>query len=287
MSYVYQYLDYITKEPFYIGKGSGPRDKFHLKEAAYILAGKPILGRRSFFMNVLLKKLRNNQPPSIERIKDNLTHDEAYALEESIIAKYGRIGIDVGGILTNRDRGGLGGRDYKMSHKRIEALIKRNKASKGKKKPGLSAYIAANPDKHWSRLQKGTKHTEAHKVNNREAQLKLKVGKKIFTFMSPTGSIHRVEDWKSFLKEQHLGYNLIRAKGQPILNGISAGWTVVSSEFPNRVVKSAPCYPLGTLQYSSLQCSTEVVLESLRTLQMNDVVQHAAFGTESGAQSIR
>lgn len=233
MPYVYQYVDCITNQPFYIGKGSGRRDQHHLLEAKRALRGE-LRGRRSYCVNKIVSLLKANKPFKIDRIKDNLTHDEAFALEEDLVKKYGRQGIDKDGILTNRDRGGLGGRDYKMSEECRQKLIERNKASKGKPKPGLSAYIAANPEKHISRRQTGMKYSPTRKASISSAQKLLQIGAKRFSFIDPCGVKHTPDDWRAFLKAHNLSYNLIRSKGQIFTKGPNAGWQVEDLGYVNR-----------------------------------------------------
>ena len=228
--YVYILIRPDKNEPFYVGKGSGSRSKIHLWEAKKIVSGLASKGRPSYCVNRIAKMLRNCDVPIIKIIATNLSHDEAYELEEHLVAKFGRIGIDEGGVLTNRDRGGKGGRDHRMSAERVEALIARNKASKGKPKLGMSAYIAANPDLHISRRQLGTKRSEQAKLNQSVAQKKAQVGAKIITFKSPVGTITRTKDWRAFLESNGLSYNLVRGKGKIYSKGPNAGWSVVNVE---------------------------------------------------------
>jgi hypothetical protein len=80
------------EHPRYIGKGSGRRavDK---TRSTRVRAWIDELGEKPFF----------------DIIAANLTEAEAFALEIELITKYGREGIDEGGVLLNADKGGGGG----------------------------------------------------------------------------------------------------------------------------------------------------------------------------------
>lgn len=233
MPYVYQYIDSTTGLPFYIGKGTGSRKDFHLAEAQRALLGST-RGRRSYCVSKIIVLLNNGLSPVIEIVQDGLSDDEAFRLEESLIAKYGRKGLDTDGILTNRAIGGRGGCGYNMSEERIQELIARNKASKGKPKPGLSAYIAANPDKHISFRQRGIPKSPEARANMSAGQRKAKIGAKVLTFRSPSGEIISTTEWRQFLIDHKLSYNLVRGKGQVYTKGPNAGWSLLKSEYLNR-----------------------------------------------------
>lgn len=233
MPYVYQYIDSITHQPFYIGKGTGSRKDVHLNEAKKALEGK-LRGRHSYCVNKIISLLLQGITPKIEIIQDDLSHNEAFKLEETLVRKYGRKNLDEGGILTNRAVGGLGSSGFKQTPEMIAAIIERNKASKGKLKPGLSAYIAANPEKHISRRQLGTKHTESRREANARTQREKQIGAKILTFMSPYGEITRTQNWREFLIKNGLSYNLVRGKGKIYVKGPNAGWSMTNEEYVNR-----------------------------------------------------
>jgi hypothetical protein len=92
--YVYQYIDPRNNLPFYIGKGKGKRYQTHLFETA---DNTENLKKYAYIQGLRNKGLM----PTIEIVLDNLSEDQAYHLEESLIIKYGRKDIDPQGILTN------------------------------------------------------------------------------------------------------------------------------------------------------------------------------------------
>jgi hypothetical protein len=123
--YVYQYLR-ADNTPYYVGKGTGNR--------AY-------LNGRS-----------TPKPPQVERIqivKDNLTEDEAFALECKLIAKYGRKDIGTG-ILRNLTAGGEGVSGRIAT---LESIEKRVAKNTGKKR-------TPEQKKRMSLAQKGRMPTE-------------------------------------------------------------------------------------------------------------------------------
>lgn len=91
--YYYVYIYYgATGKPYYVGKGQGSRawNKHHTKSG----------------------KCYN--PPESENIiivKDNMSEEDAFALEEKLILEYGRRDIEDDGILLNRCGGGQGQTD--------------------------------------------------------------------------------------------------------------------------------------------------------------------------------
>lgn len=92
--YVYIYRDPLDDTPFYVGKGCEDRYKKHLYEKKETTEN---LRKYSKIQKILC----NKQSPIIEFFRTNLTEDEAYKIEERLIAFYGRKDYDLGGILTN------------------------------------------------------------------------------------------------------------------------------------------------------------------------------------------
>ena len=87
--------------PFYVGKGIGNRAWAHLteKENSY--------NRRK--IRTIQKIRKFGKEPSVMIWKAGLTCDEAFTMEKFLINRFGRRGIDNGGILTNITASGLGG----------------------------------------------------------------------------------------------------------------------------------------------------------------------------------
>lgn len=91
--YVYQLVDPETNIPFYIGKGKNDRAKTHLWGNS-----KTNNPRKDAKIN----EIRNRgQEPLVQYIYENLTEIDAYATEEILISKFGRIGFETNGILVN------------------------------------------------------------------------------------------------------------------------------------------------------------------------------------------
>lgn len=89
--YVYVYKDPLTLQPFYIGKGKGNRCYNHLK-------WKHTFKRVRDKITSLEKK---GLAPQIDIVAGNLAEDKAYEIEEMLILRYGRKGLDCDGILMN------------------------------------------------------------------------------------------------------------------------------------------------------------------------------------------
>lgn len=91
--YVYAWL-MPCGTPFYIGKGKGARDKEFKK-------------KNRIFAGIVQRLQANGTPPSVVRLSDGLSEQEAFDLERAEIAKHGR--RDNGtGILANLTDGGEG-----------------------------------------------------------------------------------------------------------------------------------------------------------------------------------
>jgi hypothetical protein len=85
--YVYGYYDPNTNELFYVGKGTGFRDKSHLKPSNW---KEPKETTNPFFYYKIRSLMEKNTPPIVKRLYDNLTEEQAYEIESSLIEEYGR-----------------------------------------------------------------------------------------------------------------------------------------------------------------------------------------------------
>lgn len=115
MYYVYAYCDprvpidadayQLLYQPFYIGLGKGARIDFHIKEARWNSSTNPHKSRK-------IKQLHEvGLAPVCVKIQDELSLQDASALEIEMISYYGRQCIG-DGILTNISGGGSGGTDH-------------------------------------------------------------------------------------------------------------------------------------------------------------------------------
>ena len=102
--YIYVYYR-EDKTPYYIGKGCDSR----------------ITGQHE--VKVPDKKYR-------EKLFENLWEDEAYFIESELINKYGRKGLDYGGILENRASGRYSMEEIAEEYKERERRIKEEEEDK-------------------------------------------------------------------------------------------------------------------------------------------------------------
>ncbi len=142
--YVYS-LFRETGEPFYIGKGKGPRWLEHARKA------KP---GRSHKDHIILEMSRRGFTVPAKKLHENLTHEEACELEIGLIALIGR---EPNGPLVNMTDGGEGIPGLKHTEKTkellraantgkvysIETRTKQSTLRKGKKRTFTPEQIAA------------------------------------------------------------------------------------------------------------------------------------------------
>lgn len=91
--YVYGIFDPDSDRPFYIGKGHGKRAYDHLKRTC-----APANNKKHRFIETIREK---GKEPLVLILFNYLLEQDAYDLEELLIASFGRDGIDDGGILVN------------------------------------------------------------------------------------------------------------------------------------------------------------------------------------------
>jgi hypothetical protein len=90
--YVYELVDPITLNPFYVGMGCGSRIDVYSDSRPKV---------NEFTRTKLEEIALSGNTLEIRYVSESLSEREAIALESELISKYGRIIKDPGGILTN------------------------------------------------------------------------------------------------------------------------------------------------------------------------------------------
>jgi hypothetical protein len=155
--YLYYHKNPTTKELFYVGIGTN-------KRAWDFTSG------RNFHYKNYIKKYGE---PVVDIIKENITKEEACSFEIELIAKYGRKGIELNGILLNKSIGGeiiaLGNKFTKEQKQKIVQAKTGQKyniskgrihGSKGKPKP--EGFMGIQIREKISKANKNKKHTKIH-----------------------------------------------------------------------------------------------------------------------------
>ena len=149
--YVYTY-SYPTGEHFYVGKGTGNRDKRHLRDA------KTLDKAVSWCQKLIKNLLKKGEEPVIGRIIDNIDNELACLIEQEYIAKHGRKDIGTG-VLVNCTEGGDGGHGYsKETLKKLSDKLKAVECAT-RFKTGFTPW------------NKGGHHTEETKERCRQSNL--------------------------------------------------------------------------------------------------------------------
>lgn len=95
MYYIYYYIDPRDNLPFYVGKGINERLFDHLFETESTTENRHKFYRIQYLRNIGLE-------PIIKKVIENISDEIlAYEIETQEILKYGRIGFEENGILTN------------------------------------------------------------------------------------------------------------------------------------------------------------------------------------------
>jgi hypothetical protein len=120
--YVYLLIDPRTGAVFYVGKGTGKRAKVHFSASS--------LKRRNMKNSTIKAIISENLSPVVEIVSTDLSEPEAFDVEKTLIAKYGRRDIGTG-ILTNLTDGGEGTSGYRHAPRSEETRRKISEAHKG------------------------------------------------------------------------------------------------------------------------------------------------------------
>jgi hypothetical protein len=89
----------LAHRPFYIGKGRGDRYKMHIKEASGLRKPR----NKNSLRSVCLLDIHDaGYEPEVVFLHTQMLEDDAYDAEVTLIRKFGRIGFDPDGLLTNR-----------------------------------------------------------------------------------------------------------------------------------------------------------------------------------------
>jgi hypothetical protein len=167
MYYIYHYIDPRTDLPFYVGKGTGNRLFDHLTETEETTENRHKFYKIQYLRNIGLD-------PIVKKIFENIEEEViAYEIESNEILKYGRIGYEDNGILTNICIG-----NYPPNHTgKSKSLEHREKLSKSRiGKIASDSTKKKNSEITQSRIRDGTfGHNVPH---TQESKLKTSITKK-------------------------------------------------------------------------------------------------------------
>lgn len=213
--YVYHLINPLTYKVFYVGKGVGFRCKRHLTD-------KPEYAHNKRLNGYIRNLIKNNTPPIITKIKENLIEEYAYELEESEIKKYGRVGFEENGILLNILESGrppsFRGKEHPFYGKKHTEETKK-KISETKKKQFADGII--HPFL-------GKNHTKEANEKNRQAHL----GKKL----SPE-TIEKI-------RQKNIGKSQTDYQKQKVREANEKTWKVITPEGEEIIIKNLRQYSL-------------------------------------------
>ncbi|QWY83214.1 Seg-like homing endonuclease protein [Rhizobium phage RHph_X2_25] len=140
--YVYAWL-YPDGSPFYVGKGSGRRDK-QPKRTNVI------------FKHIVAKIRREGGEPSVVRWQEGLREDDAHRLEMAYIRLFGRRNIGTG-VLSNLSDGGEGRSGAIVG---VEARAKLSESKRGSLNPNFGKPLSEETKAKLSESKRGKTHTD-------------------------------------------------------------------------------------------------------------------------------
>jgi hypothetical protein len=136
---VYLHKRVSNGQPFYVGIGGPNRPyNFHARTEAW----------RGI-------ALRENNNIEVEIVAQGVTPEEALEIEAQYISRFGRIGIEEGGILVNRSARGFSGGKQTEEHKRKRSLAMQGKNLGRKYSDEAKAKIGAASKAMWERRRNG------------------------------------------------------------------------------------------------------------------------------------
>lgn len=120
--YTYLLIDPITRQPFYVGKGTGRRMYEHYRIRTRLT--------NQLLKNKILKICEQGKSIIYEKVLVNVDERSAFEKERELVEQYGRK-IDGTGILCNLTLGGEGGSSYRTleQRKRQSERMKGNRGS--------------------------------------------------------------------------------------------------------------------------------------------------------------
>lgn len=203
MFYVYIYYHPQTKQPFYVGKGSGSRYKKHLLETKD--------NTENYKKWAYIEGLRNKGlEPIVEKVFETCDEELAYNEETRLIRQYGRQGIDEDGKLTNIC-------EDSRPPKRVGPLSEEHKKKISKAHKGHTKY---NPEyrhseetkQKMSLAKKGKPNGRLGKTHSEESKQKIRESNKASITEEHRKKISEVNKGRVFTEEHKAKLRAARAK---------------------------------------------------------------------------
>lgn len=188
--------------PVYIGKGSNERYLVHIKEAKGICK---LRGKNTLKYDRIKSIVDSGHEPVVVFVKKQLSNDDAYSLEISLIKLFGRIGLDENGILTNRaiDQKSRGGGKKGMKQTKPRDLTKWKESHTG---------WVPTPEtrKLWKQQRTGRKASEETKARMRQSRLgSLNKSALWWEIITPKQIIVKVKSLKNWCESNNYSYHRV------------------------------------------------------------------------------